>query len=130
MKPVPAWQRVLDRYLESLAVERGLSANTVAGYRNDLTRLGEALVKRGGDLLTVQAPALSSHLRDLRVQGLSPRSISRALSAIRGFYENQVVLGERADNPAVNLLPPRLGRTLPKVLSEAQIGRASCRERV
>ena len=121
MKAVPAWQRVLDRYLESLAVERGLSANTVAGYRNDLTRLGEALVKRGGDLLTVQAPALASHLRDLRVQGLSPRSISRALSAIRGFYENQVVLGERADNPAVNLLPPRLGRTLPKVLSEAQI---------
>jgi integrase/recombinase XerD len=121
LKAVPAWQRVLDRYLESLAVERGLSANTVAGYRNDLARLGEALVKRGGDLLTVQAPALASHLRDLRVQGLSPRSISRALSAIRGFYENLVVLGERADNPAVNLLPPRLGRTLPKVLSEDQI---------
>lgn len=121
MKAVPVWQRALDRYLESLAVERGLSANTVAGYRNDLTRLGEALAKRGGDLLTVQAPALAGHLRDLRVQGLSPRSISRALSAIRGFYENLVVLGERSDNPAVNLLPPRLGRTLPKVLSESQV---------
>ena len=96
---VPVWKRVLDRYLDSLAVERGLSANTVAGYRNDLTRLGEALAKRGGDLLTVQAPALAAHLRDLRVQGLSPRSISRALSAIRGFYENLVVLGERKDDP-------------------------------
>jgi len=115
------WQRVLERYLEGLAVERGLSANTVAGYRNDLTRLGEALAKRGGDLLTAPPPALAGHLRDLRVQGLSPRSISRALSAIRGFYENLVVLGERADNPAVNLLPPRLGRTLPKVLSESQV---------
>jgi integrase/recombinase XerD len=118
---VPVWRRVLERYLEALAVERGLSANTVAGYRNDLTRLGEALAKRGGDLFTAPAPALSGHLRDLRVQGLSPRSISRALSAIRGFYENLVVLGERADNPAVNLLPPRLGRTLPKVLSESQV---------
>jgi len=115
------WKRVLERYLEGLAVERGLSANTVAGYRNDLTRLGEALAKRGGDLLTAVPPALAGHLRDLRVQGLSPRSISRALSAIRGFYENLVVLGERADNPAVNLLPPRLGRTLPKVLSESQV---------
>jgi len=118
---VPVWRRVLERYLEALAVERGLSANTVAGYRNDLTRLGEALAKRGGDLLIAPASALSGHLRDLRVQGLSPRSISRALSAIRGFYENLVVLGERADNPAVNLLPPRLGRTLPKVLSESQV---------
>ena len=43
---VPVWKRVLERYLEGLAVERGLSANTVAGYRNDLTRLGEALAKR------------------------------------------------------------------------------------
>ena len=117
----PVWKRVLERYLESLAVERGLSANTVAGYRNDLTRLGEALAKRGGDLLTAPAAALSGHLRDLRVQGLSPRSISRALSAIRGFYGNLVVLGERKDDPAVNLLPPRLGRTLPKVLSEDQV---------
>ena len=117
----PVWKRVLERYLEALAVERGLSANTVAGYRNDLTRLGEALAKRGNDLLTAVPPALAGHLRDLRVQGLSPRSISRALSAIRGFYENLVVLEERADNPAVNLLPPRLGRTLPKVLSEAQV---------
>jgi integrase/recombinase XerD len=118
---VPVWKRVLERYLEGLAIERGLSANTVAGYRNDLTRLGEALAKRGGDLLTALPPALAGHLRDLRVQGLSPRSISRALSAIRGFYENLVVLGERADDPAVNLLPPRLGRTLPKVLSEDQV---------
>jgi len=118
---VPVWRRVLERYLEALAVERGLSANTVAGYRNDLTRLGEALAKRGNDLLTAPAAALSGHLRDLRVQGLSPRSISRALSAIRGFYENLVVLGERKDDPAVNLLPPRLGRTLPKVLSEDQV---------
>jgi integrase/recombinase XerD len=118
---VPVWKRVLERYLEGLAVERGLSANTVAGYRNDLNRLGEMLAKRGADLLTADAQALSAHARELQRQGLSPRSISRALSALRGFYENQVVLGERADNPAVNLLPPRLWRPLPKVLSEDQV---------
>jgi integrase/recombinase XerD len=118
---VPVWKRVLERYLEGLAVERGLSANTVVGYRNDLNRLGEMLAKRGTDLLTADAQALSAHARELQRQGLSPRSISRALSALRGFYENQVVLGERADNPAVNLLPPRLWRPLPKVLSEDQV---------
>jgi integrase/recombinase XerD len=122
VRPQTPWVRALRLYLESLAVERGLSKNTVDGYRNDLTRLGEALAKKGGpDLLTADAPALSAHLRELRRQGLSPRSISRALSALRGFYIHLVVTGERADDPAVNLLPPKLFKTLPKVLSEAEI---------
>jgi integrase/recombinase XerD len=121
-KPQPPWVRALRLYLESLAVERGLSKNTVDGYRNDLTRLGEALAKKGGcDLLTADAPTLSAHMRDLMRQGLSPRSISRALSAIRGFYIHLVATGERADDPAVNLLPPKQFKTLPKVLSEAQV---------
>jgi integrase/recombinase XerD len=115
------WQRALDRYLEGLAVERGLSQNTIDAYRNDLTRLGASLAKRGGDLLTADAATLAAHQRDLRKQGLSPRSINRALSALRGFYENLVTTGERKDNPAVNLLPPKLWRPLPKVLSEPEV---------
>jgi len=119
---VPPWRRALDRYLESLAVERGLSQNTVAGYRNDLSRLGEALAKKGGhDLLTAVAADLSAHMRDLQRQGLSPRSSARALSALRGFYDHLVTSGERKDNPAVNLLPPKLWKPLPKVLSESEV---------
>jgi integrase/recombinase XerD len=120
--PVPPWRRVLDRYLESLTVERGLSRNTVDGYRNDLSRLGEALAKKGGrDLLAALPADLSAHMRDLQRQGLSPRSSARALSAIRGFYEHLVTAGERKDNPAVNLLPPKLWKPLPKVLSEDEV---------
>ena len=120
--PVPAWKRALDRYLESLTVERGLSRNTVDGYRNDLSRLGEALAKKGErDLLAAGAADLSAHMRDLQRQGLSPRSSARALSAIRGFYENLVTAGERADDPSVNLLPPKLWKPLPKVLSESEV---------
>jgi integrase/recombinase XerD len=120
--PVPPWRRVLDRYLESLTVERGLSRNTVDGYRNDLSRLGEALAKKGGrDLLTALPADLTAHQRDLQRQGLSPRSSARALSAIRGFYDHLVTTGERRDNPAVNLLPPKLWKPLPKVLSEGEV---------
>lgn len=120
--PVPLWRRALDRYLESLTVERGLSENTVAGYRNDLSRLGEALAKKGGrDLLAALSADLSAHMRDLQRQGLSPRSSARALSALRGFYDHLVTTGERKDNPAVNLLPPKLYKPLPKVLSEDEV---------
>jgi|SRR5580693_4220951 integrase/recombinase XerD len=125
MKPPQAtvpWRRALQRYLEGLAVERGLAANSVAAYRGDLEKLGQALARRGGaDLLTADPAALSGHLRELRRQGLSPRSIGRALSSMRGFYAHLVETGERADDPAVNLLPPKLFHTLPEVLSESEV---------
>jgi integrase/recombinase XerD len=118
----PLWCRVLDRYLESLAVERGLSHNTVASYRRDLERLAAALDRGGSvDLLSADPRSLAGHLRQLARQGLSPRSTRRALSAIRGFYAHLVAVGERSDNPAVNLSAPQMWRRLPKVLSEAEV---------
>jgi integrase/recombinase XerD len=118
----PGWRRILDRYLESLEVERGLARNTVEAYRRDLTRLADWLENRAeADPLRADQEALAAHLRQLRRKGLSPRSISRALVAIRGFYAHLVAFEERPDNPAENLLPPRLWRRLPRVLSEAEV---------
>ncbi len=117
----PPWKRLVGRWVDALAVERGLSEHTVAAYRRDLERLGRELAERGEDLLTADAAALAAHLRALRRQGLAPRSVRRALSSIRSFYAHLVTEGERADDPAVNLLPPRLLQQLPKVLSERQV---------
>ena len=119
--PPPPWERPISRWLDTLAAERGLSGNTVVAYRRDLERLARDLAGRGGALETADAPALSAHLRRLRKDGLAPRSVRRALSSIRSFYAHLVTEGERADDPAVNLLPPRLLQPLPKVLSERQV---------
>lgn len=125
MTAPPPWRRPISRWLDTLAVERGLSDHTIAAYRRDLERLAQDLAKHGGvrgnDLLVAEAPDLSAHLRRLRKLGLAPRSVRRALSSIRSFYAYQVTEGERDDDPAVNLLPPRLMRQLPKVLSEGQV---------
>ncbi len=116
------WRRAVERYLEALAVERGLSPHTVAAYRRDLVRLGAALDRTAGaDLLTADQEAIAAHLRELRRHGLSPRSISRALVAVRGFYSHLAEAGERRDNPAVNLLPPKLWRKLPRALGEPEV---------
>ena len=121
----PPWRRPIRRWLDTLAVERGLSENTVAAYRRDLVRLARDLAEHGGvrgaDLLLAEAPDLSAHLRRLRREGLAPRTVRRALSSIRSFYAHLVTEGERDDDPAVNLLPPRLMQQLPKVLSEGQV---------
>jgi integrase/recombinase XerD len=112
---------VLDRYLESLGLERGLSRHTVAGYACDLGRLESDLRRARSDLLLATRAELGAHLRGLRRQGLSPRSISRALSAFRGFYGYLLACGERAHDPTVDLEAPRLLRTLPSVLSCEQV---------
>jgi integrase/recombinase XerD len=115
--------RTIDRYLESLALERGLSANTVAAYGADLRRLARDLAATDQNLADAAPEALAAHLRALRRAALSPRSVSRALVSIRQFYQHLVELGERPDNPAVNLLPPKLWRSLPQTLSESEVDR-------
>lgn len=113
--------RALGAYLDALLVERGLSRHTVAAYRHDLRRLSEDLRRAGNDPLTVDVTHLQAHLRRLRKAGLSPRSISRAIASLRGFYGYLVQSGWRDDDPSVHLISPKSRRTLPKVLSETQV---------
>lgn len=116
-----SWSRVLDRFLDSLLLERGLSERTVQAYGGDVRRLCGALEEKGEDPLRASQEQVASHLRQLRRSGLAPRSIARALVSIRSFYNHLVESGDRANNPAVNLSPPRLWRKLPRVLSEADV---------
>ncbi len=112
---------VLERYLESLALERGLAELTVEAYGRDLERLRRDLARHGSSLVEADATALAAHLRALRSGGLSARSIDRARVAIRGFYGHLVESGDRRSNPAVNLAAPRLWRKLPRYLSEKEV---------
>lgn len=113
--------RILQRYLEALELERGLARRTVESYGRDLRRLAEGLDRRGVTLDGARPQDLAEHLRSLRRHGLSPRSVSRALSAVRGFYAHLVESGERSDNPAVNLSQPKLWRKLPRVLTREEV---------
>jgi integrase/recombinase XerD len=121
---VPTWRRRLDAWLEGLAVERGLSPRTVASYRADLERLAAWL---GGEkrptLESADAAALADHLRWLVRRGISPRSVARALSAMRGFYGWSIEEGDRADDPTGHLAAPRRFKLLPSVLGEEEIAR-------
>ncbi len=115
------FRRRLDRWLDELASERGLAVNSLAAYRRDLLRLEEDLLAHQVDPLAADAQALAAHQRRLLRAGLAPRSLRRALASMRGFYGHLVAAGERSDNPAEHLLPPRQLRQLPKVLSESEV---------
>ena len=123
MVKVP-WRRRLDLWLDALAFERGLSPQTVSAYRSDLVRLGEWLERQQGkDLVTADPAAIAAHLRWLHGREISPRSVSRAMAAMHGFYRDLVEAGELRSDPVENLEAPRLFRRLPKVLSEEEVER-------
>jgi integrase/recombinase XerD len=115
------FRRALDRWLDELGSERGLAANSLAAYRRDLLRLEDDLGRHGVEPLLADAQALAAHQRRLLRAGLAPRTLRRALASLRGFYGHLVAAGERSDNPAEHLLPPRRLQQLPKVLSEEQV---------
>lgn len=115
------WQRAVSRYLEVLSLERGLSPNTVAAYRRDLERCAAAFATRETEFLAADQADIALHLRSLRLAGLSPRSVSRALVSLRRFFQFLVAEGLRSNDPAENLEFPRQIQRLPRVLNESQV---------
>ncbi len=115
----PTASPLLTAFLYHLRFERGLSANTIAGYARDLDRLGRSC----DPIHRFDRAALERWIEALHADGLAPRSIARALSAVRTFGAWLVREGHRADEPARLLPLPRLGRPLPVVLSEPQVER-------
>jgi integrase/recombinase XerD len=103
-----------------LAAERGAVPLTIGAYRHDLDDLARFLAARNSDLAAADEAALHAYLA-AAAAALAPRSLARRLSAIRQFYKFLVRDGIRQDDPTAGLDAPRLGRTLPKFLSEAEV---------
>ena len=108
----------IERYLNELWLERGLANNTLAAYRRDLTDLQRRL---GGPLDAATEASLARALASRYEAGFDPRSTSRWLSCLRGYYRHQVAHERREDDPAANLASPKLARALPATLSEDEV---------
>jgi integrase/recombinase XerD len=105
-----------------LAAERGAARLTLAAYRNDLRDLERFLAARKMAIEKADEESLHAYLAAAATtRQLAPRSLARRVSAIRQFYKFLIVDGLRQDDPTVGLDSPRLGRPLPKLLSESEI---------
>ena len=112
---------LIDGFLDAAWAERGLSANTLEGYRRDLAKLAAALSVAGVDLHQACREDLLDFLaREMRA-GRSPRSISRYLSCFRQFYRWLVREGRLGEDPTALIESPKIGRGLPKALGERQV---------
>jgi len=113
---------LIERFLDALWMERGLSENTLVAYRNDLNQFAIWLQEnRGDDLPAAERTHLMEYLALRSEQQRSPRSSARLLSSLRRFYtwcrrENLI-----EEDPTRLLAAPKLGRPLPDTLSEEEV---------
>ena len=113
--------RELPTYLDHLAVERGLSPASVAAYRSDLAAFGRFLAEKRLNAARAGRADLGRYLSSVRARGLSARSASRALSAVRGFYGFAIAHLGFSEDPTADVGNPRVGLALPKALGEAEV---------
>ena len=112
----------IDHYLETLWLERGLSENTLAAYRRDLTFTAQVLAAQGIDQLTeAQTTNLLDVLALRHERKMNPRSTARWLSTLKGFYRQAALQQRITSDPTQAIAHPKLGRTLPGTLSTSQV---------
>jgi integrase/recombinase XerD len=119
----PSRDALVDRFLEMLMAERNAARNTREAYERDLKDLAGFLASRGARPGEADTVLLREYLAALARAGMAPRSQARRLSALRQFYKFLAAEGLRPDDPTATLDAPRLGRSLPKLLDEQEVGR-------
>ena len=121
-QPSPTDPLIAD-YLDAVWLERGLSENTLAAYRRDLSQLARSLARRGTPLPAASPADLQTVVAERFEAGYKARSSARWLSCVKGFYRHLAAVGRLPEDPASHLEAPKLGRSLPGTLSEAEVER-------
>ncbi len=115
---------LVERFLGHLATERRLSRHTRLAYQRDLAQFADWRAEAGvDDWRAVDAGHLKAFAASRFRRGISPKSISRALSALRAFFRYLVREGEVARNPADGVTAPRSAKRLPGTLDSDTMAR-------
>jgi integrase/recombinase XerD len=123
----PTIDEAITGYLDHVSVERGLSVNTIAAYRRDLTRYSRWLEARSVDDITQITPVdvaqFAASLRHSSEVGraLSAASAARVVVAVRSFHRFALLENWTITDPAADIAPPRIPQRLPKALPYASV---------
>lgn len=112
---------LIERFLDTMWMERGLSENTLASYRNDLVKLLQWLDDNHYKCASISAMGLNEYQAYLVDKEYKQTSRARMLSALRRFFQYLHREKIRGDDPTALLMSPKLPQRLPKDLSEEQV---------
>ena len=117
----------LQSFLDHLTVEKGLSLNTVSAYRSDIKQFEESLDSSAisnsstNYWKSIDRVLLTTFLRNLQSKGYMPATQARKIAAVKSFFNFLTEEGFLDVDPTESIESPRIGRTLPKFLSEQDI---------
>ncbi|MBT5890713.1 MAG: site-specific tyrosine recombinase XerD [Chromatiales bacterium] len=112
---------IIDQFLDAIWMERGLSVNTLGAYRADLVSLRKWLAKRDTSLIYATRSDLLAFIAWRTEEGAKPRSTARQLSSFRRFYRYLLREAQIQQDPTAKIEMPRIGRSLPQSLTEAEV---------
>jgi integrase/recombinase XerD len=112
----------ISTYLDHLRIERGLSKNTVESYRRDLDKFDAYLIDQSLNFSALEESDISSIIGIFSADGLSPASINRFISSLKGFFK-YCALEYAIKNPMIDVNQFKLARKLPKALSVEEVSR-------
>jgi len=113
--------RLIDRFLEMMAAERGASSNTIDAYRRDIHDYARFLATAGVSLKAPETAHIRGYLDHLQTMGMARTTAARRLSAVRQFHRFLYGEGIASNNPSTIVQGPRKGRPLPKVMSRGDV---------
>jgi integrase/recombinase XerD len=111
----------ITRFLDGAWMERGLSPNTMAAYRADLMALSRWLATQGVIMIKATRADVLGFIAWRAETGARPRSTARQLSSFRRFYRHMLREGTVRDDPTAQIAMPKIGRSLPKSLTEEEV---------
>ena len=114
-------EELIDKFLDAIWMERGLSANTLGAYRADLMTLSRGLLEKDIVIEDAEKADLLGFIAGRVESGAKPRSTARQLSSFRRFFRYIMREGLRDDDPTADIEMPRIGRSLPQTLTEEQV---------
>ncbi|HEY7243851.1 MAG TPA: site-specific tyrosine recombinase XerD [Xanthobacteraceae bacterium] len=115
-------QALIGLFLDMVAAERGGAKNTLAAYAHDLAELSDALAARNRSSIgDATAGDLRAYFSALSNRGLAPSSVARRLSATRQLFRFLRAEGHRRDDPSALIERPKQVRSLPKLLTIADV---------
>ncbi len=115
-------ENLIRDYLSYLRIERGVSPNTVSAYERDLRIYDNYLEETGvARIEDVDGECVSAFEARMAREGLSPASVRRRMSAVRGFHRHLVREGIASRNPAAGVAVPKMAEQLPDVLSVDEV---------
>ena len=115
------WKPAINSFTAYLKLERGLSLNTLTSYRSDLRKVALWAEEQNIQPLTLKPEHIREYLGVLMQAGLNARSQARFISALRSFYKFLLLEELVSVDPTELIDSPQIGRTLPDVLTEADI---------